>query len=194
MLFRRRDNPTRWGRFKTWLWPRVSWRRSGLYYLKRILRLSGTPYAVAMGTAVGVAVSFTPFVGFHVAIVFAIAWLLGANMIAGAFATALGNPLTFPLIWASTYELGHYITKGWTKDAPAQLEHEITHKSLEQILPLVKLMVVGSIPLGLAAGLIVYVIVYKAVSAYQQARRRRLAERRGEGEEVPAMAGIGQGS
>ena len=53
MLFRRREEPGYWERFKLWLWPRVSWRRSALYYLKRILRLSGTPYAIAMGAAVG---------------------------------------------------------------------------------------------------------------------------------------------
>ena len=49
MLFRRREEPGYWERFKLWLWPRVSWRRSALYYLKRILRLSGTPYAIAHG-------------------------------------------------------------------------------------------------------------------------------------------------
>ena len=65
MLFRRREEPGYWERFKLWLWPRVSWRRSALYYLKRILRLSGTPYAIAMGAAVGAAVAFTPFLGFH---------------------------------------------------------------------------------------------------------------------------------
>ena len=61
-----------------------------------------------MGAAVGVFVSFTPFLGFHLLITFALAWLLGANMIAGAIATSIGNPLTFPFIWASTYQVGHF--------------------------------------------------------------------------------------
>src|ERR1700752_2487633 len=109
MLFKRRHVPGYWERFKLWFWPRVSWRRSVLYYLKRILRLSGTPYAIAMGAAVGVGVAFTPFLGFHLILTFAIAWLLGANMIAGALGSCIGNPLTFPLIWATTYQLGHLL-------------------------------------------------------------------------------------
>jgi len=73
MLFRRREAPGYWERFKVWLWPRVSWRRSGLYYLKRILRLSGSPYGIAMGAAVGGAIAITPFIGFHLVLTFVLA-------------------------------------------------------------------------------------------------------------------------
>ena len=48
----------------------------------------------------------------------------------------------------------------------------------DEIVPLIEPMVVGSIPVGLAVGCIVYFIVYKAVAAYQDARRKRLADRR----------------
>jgi uncharacterized protein (DUF2062 family) len=192
MLFRRREKQGRWERLKLWLWPRVSWRRSGLYYVKRILRLSGTPYAIAMGTAIGVAVSFTPFIGFHLFITFAAAWLMRANMIAGALGSAVGNPFTFPFIWASTYEIGHVILKGVSGAAPARLEHEMMHKPLEQILPLVKPMLVGSIPVGIALGAIVYLLVYKAVSSYQRARRDRLTSLRERTSPRNVMAESGQ--
>jgi len=175
MLFRRREKATLWERFKLWLWPRVSWRRSGLYYLKRILRLSGTPYAIAMGSAIGVFVCITPFIGFHFVITLVLAWLLRGNMIAGAIATAIGNPITYPVIWAGTYEVGQLILRGRSAVAPARLPHELWYKSIDQIIPLVKPMVVGSIPIGLAGGCIAYFIVYKAVAAYQKARRERIA-------------------
>jgi uncharacterized protein (DUF2062 family) len=181
MLFRRRTNLGLWDRFRLWMWPRVSWRRSALYYLKRILRLSGTPYAVAMGTAIGVFVSFTPFVGLHIVITLALAWLFGANMLAGGIATAIGNPLTFPLIWASTYELGHLILGGVNSDAPARLGYDLTHRSFEQIMPLLQPMLVGSATLGAIAGALAYLVVFKAVSAYQEARRKRVAMRTGAG-------------
>lgn len=179
MLFRRRKRLGQWDRVKRWLWPSVSWRRSVLYYTKRVLRLSGTPHAIAMGAAIGVFASFTPFIGFHLIMTFAVTWLLGVNMIAGGIGTSVGNPLTFPLIWASTYEVGHLILQGVSRDAPARLEYELTHRSFAQILPLLKPMVVGSIPLGLVAGAIVYLIAYKGVSAYQAARRRRFQRRLG---------------
>lgn len=175
MLFRRRHDPGSWERFKLWLWPRVSWRRSALYYLKRILRLSGTPYAIAMGAAVGAGVAFTPFLGFHLVLTFAIAWLLGGNMIAGALASCIGNPLTFPLIWATTYELGHLLMHQEKSQVPMRLEHDLLHKSWDQLWPIIEPMTVGSVPLALLVGAIVYLVVYKAVSAYREGRRERLA-------------------
>jgi len=177
MLFKRRERPGHWDRFRLWLWPRVSWRRSVLYYAKRILRLKGTPHAIALGTGVGVFCSITPFVGFHLLMTLALAWVLGANLIAGAIGTVIGNPITFPLIWASTYEIGHLILEGASGSAPARLGHELTHKSFTQIIPLLKPMLVGALPLGLLLAALTYIIIYKAVSAYQAARRRRLEER-----------------
>ena len=181
MLFKRRVKPSLLGRLRLWLWPRVSWRRSALYYLNRILRLSGTPYAIAMGTAIGAFASFTPFVGLHLILTLAIAWLVRANMIAGAIGTAIGNPLTFPLIWASTYELGHIILKGGTNGPRERLEYDLMDKSFEQMVPFLKPMVIGAIPLGAAASVLIYIIVYKAVSAYQETRRKRLNGGNGEG-------------
>jgi uncharacterized protein (DUF2062 family) len=178
MLFRQRHEPGSWERFKLWLWPRVSWRRSALYYVKRILRLAGTPYAIAMGAAVGAGVSFTPFIGFHVALTFLIAWLLRGNMIAGAIATSIGNPLTYPLIWASTYQLGHLILEREGGASPVRLDHELLHQSWDQLWPIIEPMGIGSIPLGFAVGFAVYFIVYKAVSAYRDSRSQRLAGRR----------------
>lgn len=179
MLFRRREQPGYWERFKLWLWPRVSWRRSSLYFLKRILRLSGTPYAIAMGAAVGAAVSFTPFIGLHLVLTFAVAWILGGNMIAGVIGGAcFGNPLTYPFIWAGTYQLGHFILDSEGRPAPARLGHDLLHKSWDQLRPILEPMTVGSIPLGLAVGCVSYLIVYKAVSVYRESRSQRFAGRR----------------
>lgn len=188
MLFKRRDKPSTLSRLRLWLWPRVSWRRSGSYYVKRILRLSGTPYAIAMGAAIGAFASFTPFVGLHLILTLAVAWLVRANMIAGAIGTAIGNPLTFPLIWAGTYELGQTILRGSVNGLPPALEHDLMHKSFAQLIPLLKPMVVGAIPLGVVVGSLTYLIVHKAVSSYQEARRRRLNA----GRERDRMAESGQ--
>lgn len=178
MLFKRRAEKPWTERVRDWVWPRKGWRRPGLYYVKRVLRLSGTPYAIAMGAAIGVAVSMTPLIGFHFFLTFAIAWAVGANFLAGAIATAVGNPLTFPFIWAATYELGHLLLNGRQHEAPSRLPHEMLHRPLEQLLPLVKPMMVGAVPIGLVGGIVTYLLVHKAVTTYQQARRHRLAKRR----------------
>jgi uncharacterized protein (DUF2062 family) len=197
MLFKSREAATIRQRFRVWLWPRVSWRRSVLYFVKRTLRLSGTPYAIAMGAAIGAFVACTPFIGLHILITFALAWLVRANMIAGAIGTVFGNPATFPFIWAGAYEIGQFMLHGGVHDAPAHLSHDLLEKSIGEILPIIEPMVVGSIPIGLAAGCIVYFIVYKAVAAYQEARRKRLAGRRqaeGAGANRAAAAASGNGS
>jgi uncharacterized protein len=175
MLFRRREEPGYWERVRLSLWPRVSWSRSTLYYVKRILRLTGTPYAIAMGAAVGAAISFTPFLGFHFVLTFLIAWPLRGNLLAGAIGTFIGNPLTFPLIWASTYQIGHMLLHQESRHVPMRLGEDLLHKSWDQLWPILYPMTVGSIPLGIASGGIVYLIVYKAVSAYREGRRERLA-------------------
>ena len=178
MLFRRREKATQWERFKLWLWPRVSWRRSAVYFAKRTLRLSGTPHAIALGCAVGAFASFTPFLGLHFIIAVVIAWLLRGNPIASALGTFVGNPFSFPLIWVGTYEVGQLILRGRSTGTPDLLAEASAGLSFQELLPLVQPMLVGSIPLGLAAGCLVYFVVNKAVSGYQEARRARFAGRR----------------
>lgn len=178
MLFRRREKTSHIERARIWVWPRVSWRRSALYYAKRILRLSATPYAIAVGCAIGAFASFTPFVGLHFAISIALAWLVRGNIIAAAIGTAVGNPLTFPLIWASTYQLGHAILRGEQALAPPPFGRDLLERSIDNLSPMIKTMSVGSLPLGILAGLVVYAIVYKSVAAYQANRRKRLQRHR----------------
>ena len=178
MLFKRRNKTSHIERARIWVWPRVSWRRSTLYYVKRILRLSATPYAIAAGCSIGTFVSFTPYIGFHIAISVALTWLVRGNPIAAVIGTAIGNPLTFPLIWASTYELGHAILGGEKVVELPTFDRHFLDRSIEGLSPMLKTMSVGSVPLGLLAGLVVYAIVYKSVAAYQAARRLRLEGRR----------------
>jgi uncharacterized protein (DUF2062 family) len=171
MLFRSREKPDLWARLRTAMWPRVSWQRSLQYFRKRVLRLSGTPHSVALGVALGVSVACTPFFGLHTIIAIAIAFLVGGNLVAAALGTAFGNPLTYPFIWASTDLLGHLIVGG---KAPHFRHLAWLKAPLAEFKP----MLVGSVPLGLVAGLVAYIVVVMATSAFQNMRRQRLAETR----------------
>ncbi|MBO0663215.1 DUF2062 domain-containing protein [Jiella sp. MQZ9-1] len=188
MLFRRREPESRWARFLTFLWPRRSFRRSYRYFLKRVIRLDAEPHAVAAGFAAGVIASFTPFVGFHFIMAFAIAFILAGNMAAAALGTAVGNPATFPFIWGATYELGRYLTEKspGRLPQPMALESSLSPWNLFAIWePVVKPMLIGSIPLGLVAGGISYGIVRAAVTSFQAHRRRRILA----GRRAPDQAG-----
>lgn len=168
------------------LWPRTSWRRSAKYFTRRVMRLSASPHAVAAGVASGVAASFTPFIGFHFLLSFVIAFFVRGNMLAAALGTAVGNPLTFPFIWLATFEVGNRVlgVSGHGLDSGG-IGQGLFHDSLANLWPILKPMLIGSVPLGLTAGLIFYGLVRWAFSAYQNGRRQRLAARRA-GQGAPA--------
>jgi len=177
MLFRQRFKPQFWQSIRLFLWPRRSWVRSFEYLKKRVLRLSATPHIIALGFAAGAFASCTPFVGFHFLIAFAIAFMIGGNMIAAAIGTAVGNPISFPFIWATTFNIGsRVLSDAKPHFVPDEISHEFFAQSLEKILPIFSRMLVGSIPIGLVVAGICYAVIRVATHAYQQARRRRLRE------------------
>ena len=187
MLFKRRSDPAWHEQVRVWLWPRRSFSRSGQYALKRILRVNATPHAIAVGVACGTFISFTPLLGFHFLSAALLAWILGGNIIASALGTFVGNPVTFPVIWALTYRVGRVILgEPVHHDAHPPLAGlhglrdytlEAAKLFLEQALPLLKPMLVGAVPLGLTAALGMYLLTRWTVLGYQKARTARLAAR-----------------
>lgn len=182
MLFQRRTPPSRFEKLRVAVWPRASWARSFRYYGKRVLRLTASPHAVALGFACGAFASFTPFMGFHFMIAAAAALIVRGNVLASALGTAVGNPLTFPFIWAATYKLGHVILGTGSLNTAADATHGLMHadllaQSLDTLLPIIEPMVVGGIPLGILCGILCYIPVYVSVQAYQERKRQRLALR-----------------
>ena len=180
MLFRRREPEILPMKLRTLLWPRRSFNRSFRYLPKRVLRLNASPHAIAAGFAAGVFSSFTPFVGFHFLIAFAISYLVAGNMASAALGTAVGNPVTFPLIWASTYETGQFLLYAEQIDgaAPPGLASALMHMDFWAIwTPIVEPMLVGGLPIGIAVGLLAYGIVFAAARTFQKRRARRLVER-----------------
>ncbi len=189
MLFRRRQPETRLQRLRATLWPRRSWRRSLRYMQKRVLRLRATPHAIAAGVAAGVFATFTPFLGFHFLLAFAIAYCIAGNMAAAALGCLAGNPLTFPLVWASTYEVGRSILHAEVPGGspPPGMEGALRHLDIAALWePYLKPMLVGSIPLGLAFGALSYGLVRFGAASFQASRARRTQER--SASRVPAVA------
>jgi uncharacterized protein len=175
MLFKRRDRLGEWERLRVWLWPRVSWRRSGLYFVRRTARLAGSPHAIAIGAAAGAAVACTPFLGLHFVLAVVVAWSLRGSLVASAIGTFVGNPLTFPLMWGASYEIGQLML-GDRAERPQGAAPDLLAGRWEQLWPVLEPMALGSVPLGLMVGCAVYVIVYRMVAAYQSARRERLRD------------------
>ncbi|MCC2112337.1 MAG: DUF2062 domain-containing protein [Hyphomicrobiales bacterium] len=177
MLFRRRVDPHFLEKLRVWAWPRTSWRRSAKYFSKRVLRLTASPHAVAAGFAAGVFASFTPFLGFHILIASVTAFLIGGNLVAAVLGTAVGNPLTFPVMFAATYEVGSLILGTEPQPDQAEFVPGSLTDSFEAIVPVIKPKTVGAVPLGVGAGIVAYFIVRTAVRGFQHGRRQKFDER-----------------
>ena len=187
MLFGRRNKPSWREKLRNAVWPKRGIARPFVYLAKRLPRLSASPHAIAAGFAAGAAGSFTPFLGFHFLLSFAIAFVVRGNMIAAAFGTAVGNPLTFPLIFASTYEVGSRILRLFAGHVPDARTMEKQSEVLmneglfaigfDRLWPLLKTMSIGAIPLGFLAFIFFYVGVRMIISGVQRSRQKRLARR-----------------
>ncbi len=148
MPFRRRTPATFSERLRAALWPRMGLRRSLRYMKLKLVRLSASPYSVAAGVAIGVAVAWTPFLGIHIVMAMILGFLLRANLVAAALGTTFANPLTFPLIWASTWELGHLMMGRDSAGVSAHVDFVaiFSHMNFLQLWkPVLEPMTIGSI-------------------------------------------------
>ncbi len=180
MLFRRRKPADFKERIRTFLWPRRSFARSLRYFTKRVLRLHATPHAVAAGVAAGVFASFTPFLGFHFIIAAVISYAIAGNVLAAAFGTGVGNPVTFPFIWGATLETGRFLMTGSItgEGAPIDLGRTLWHMDFLQLWePVIKPMTIGAVPIGIVFALAFYILTRWATMAFREKRRKLLTQR-----------------
>lgn len=91
---------------KQFFWPSMGWKRTIVYIKHRLLRIADSTHRIALGLAIGMAVSFTPLLGTHFLQAGLIAYLLRGNVIAAMIGTFIGNPWTFPFFWWAGFSSG----------------------------------------------------------------------------------------
>ena len=198
MLFRRRRPLDRWGHVRHTLWPRKGFVRPFLYQAKCALRLRDSVHAIALGVAVGMFVSFTPLMGLHIALACGLAWVLRGNLVAAVLGTAIGNPFTFPAIWLATYRTGSFLLgRASRREGAAENLTDVflnAKGAWHDVIvgmwhPLIWPMLVGGVPLGIAAGAVGYAVARQGTTTFQLARARRLEKiERKRGEKTQASA------
>lgn len=197
-MFLRRRKISWIERLREFVWPRAGWVRVGNYLILRMARLPGTPYYAAAGFACGAAISFTPFVGMHLAVACILAWGLRASPVAAAVGTLVGNPWTFPVIWIWIYKTGKWLL-GVPPTAHANnLDFTVVFSTILEALlrfdfvelfqtawPIYWPMIVGGVPMAIVAGFASYFLVRPIVVVFQNRRLKR-RERRRESRHAPA--------
>lgn len=182
MLFQRRDKEPFAQRARIALWPRRNWWRSVKYLMLRVLRLTASPHVIAMGVAAGVFASFTPFLGFHFVIAFAICFFTRGSYFAAATGTFFGNPLTFPFIWAGVLGTGRFFLYGPSGErAPPlkvpELSFDMLVNSFDTVWPVIQAMIIGAFPVGIPVAFMCYLIVRQMARIYQKSRLKMLADK-----------------
>ena len=205
-MFRRRTPLGLGAKLRALVWPRMGLARVLRYHRHRVVRMPGTARAIAGGFAWGAAMSFTPFVGLHFVLAGLAAWLTRCGIVASAVGTAVGNPWTFPFIWALVYNVGVRILGMDTEGAPAldtlaalfvQLWREVGTWVMavvgltarreagvdgavfaEALETIFWPMLVGSVPVGIVVWFVFYLPLKRAVEGYQHRRARYLKRRR----------------
>jgi uncharacterized protein (DUF2062 family) len=169
------------------IWPRMGLWRYFTYLQKRLLRMSGSPHALAAGVAAGASVAMLPLFGLHFVLGLVLAFVTRGNLLAAAIGALWGNPVTFPLFVAAGYGLGDWMRGGGgMSPGEAEIVHEVAQKlphglissEFEAIWPTFSTTLVGSIPLAVATYLIAYVLVRWLVGRFRAARAERLAQRK----------------
>lgn len=157
-----------------------SW-RSLRARLTAVLHLDDAPWKIALGLAVGVFISCTPFYGLHTAMALLAAFCLRLNKAATVTGTWLNLPWFAPFLYGFSLKLGEFILSG------GQGLPGIRSKGLGELVALIrpllsldklregflassKLLFRASIPLlvgttavGLVAGVITYFVALEAV-------------------------------
>ncbi len=174
MMFQRRIPLTFKQRIIGALWPRCGYVRCIKYHTKRLLRLAGSPHAVAAGAAAGVFAACTPFLGFQLAVGLVVALMLGGSVFSMAITSWIGNPVTYPLIWATGYHVGTEIIDELPPDVSAPL-----HAAMENpVSPAIGPTVLGTTVIGVMAGIVTYALVMFFLVSWRKKRQQRVIMKR----------------
>jgi uncharacterized protein (DUF2062 family) len=189
-MFQRRKPRPRWSRSLDLIWPHLGWRRFFKFWVLRLSRLPGSANAVSAGFAFGAAVSFTPFMGFHILLGMLMSYAARASMLAAAIGTIVGNPWTFPFIWWLVYHTGVWMGIGGMPDDMANMNvSEIFLNAVQAFLefdwnylvkvawPLLGPMLIGCLPYFAVAWVVFYFGFRWLIDAYGRKSREKLANR-----------------
>ena len=77
--------------------------------LKKALREDPRPHRVALSFAVGTAISFSPFLGFHLLIAILVAFVFRLNKLEMILGTFVNNPWSFAFVYGGAYFLGAWM-------------------------------------------------------------------------------------
>ena len=150
-------------------------RRARYFIIHTVLHADDPPHRLALGIAIAMFVTFTPTIGFQMALAVFFAWLLRANKAAGIALVWLSNPVTIIPIFYFCYRIGHMIVRGervswrwWAQLArPPQGWWAGVQFYWERFMEISAPLWVGSLIVATVVGYLSYYISYYAICGYR---------------------------
>ena len=188
-MFQRREQRTLLKKVREIIWPRMGYRRAVVYLWHRLQRIPGTSASIAAGFACGVGTAMTPFYGTHILTGMVLALAIRGSPLAAAIGAQVANPWTAPPLWFAAYYVGAWLLgydirseppnfvqmfKGLT-EAVLQLDAKLF---VEKVWPVFGPMTLGSLPLGLLAGVAAYFILEPIIARVQHARFLKIGQKK----------------
>ena len=161
--------------------------------LRWLIRLRGSPQAIAGGFSLGLFIAFTPTIGLQIVLAFFLATALNVNRPAAVLAVWITNPITIPAIFSINYWLGSLIWEGPSVPVVSrrlfELASQLTTLDLwaitDQLSAVAELgmdiiipLVLGSIIAGTLSSILSYFILLRLLNflVARRAKRKRMKD------------------
>jgi hypothetical protein len=156
---------------------RRGWQKLEGWFI-HLLHLDDSAHRIALGVAIGIFVAFTPTWGIQMLLVVGISWLVRANKAAGVPVVWITNPATNVPVYSFCYVVGRAMVGGPSLgefidrfgvlmkggDGWSSALKDMAGLAWDIALPLW----VGTCVIGLVAGVIVYVMLFYAITWYRR--------------------------
>lgn len=135
--------------------------------LRQVLHLQESPHRTALAFAIGSAIAFCPFYGFHMALVGLCTWAFKLNFIALLAGALINNPWTIVPILGATYWTGAVLLG--RSESPSFDWSELGFRAIyEQVMPYAVPFAVGGVVLSLIAALLSYPLALYLITKHRQ--------------------------
>lgn len=151
-----------------------------------IISLHGSPHDIALGTAIGLIVAFSPTMGIQMVLAAVVATIFRASRAAAIVPVWITNPVTAVPVYGFCYWLGAFfwegppvaevlqtlrkVTSGFTEYRfyhIVEVFKEFLMLGVEIVIP----MAIGGLIVGLLSALLAYPVVLRAVIRYREIRK-----------------------
>ncbi len=140
--------------------------------MRAIMRLDDSPNRLAFAFALGIFISFSPWLGFHIVSCILLAWLFRLNKVVVLTASFVNNPWTIVPMYAFCLWFGFKIT-GRNAAVPDIAWAELGFRDMLLILrPFLWPYIAGTIAVGLIAAFISYGVFFWGVRRYRRGESR----------------------